>query len=158
MIEVWELSQFTLKQQFWQIVICLFSYHIKISIFFCGLKTHLGQSSHQVLRKGEKYNVVNLSSLVKCGDSSYSSCPYQAKLKTGHFFKSCCLVSQSCPALWQPHGLQPVRLPCPWDFPRKNTGVGCHFLLQGIFPTQGSNLVSCIAGEFFTAEPPGKPL
>ena len=31
------------------------------------------------------------------------------------------------------------RLPCPWDSPGKNTGVGCHFLLQGIFPTQGSN-------------------
>ena len=27
----------------------------------------------------------------------------------------------------------------PWDFPGKNTGVGCHFLLQGIFPTQGLN-------------------
>ena len=27
-----------------------------------------------------------------------------------------------------------------WDFPGKNTGVGCHALLQGIFPTQGSNL------------------
>ena len=30
----------------------------------------------------------------------------------------------------QPHGLQPTRLLCPWDFPGKNTGVGCHFLLQ----------------------------
>ena len=29
---------------------------------------------------------------------------------------------------------------CPWDFPGKNSGVGCHFLLQGIFPTQVSNL------------------
>ena len=29
---------------------------------------------------------------------------------------------------------------CPWDFPGKNTGVGCHFLLQEIFPTQGLNL------------------
>ena len=28
---------------------------------------------------------------------------------------------------------------CPWDFPGKSTGVGCHFLLQGIFPTQGLN-------------------
>ena len=27
----------------------------------------------------------------------------------------------------------------PWDFPGKNTGVGCHFLLQGIFPTQELN-------------------
>ena len=40
----------------------------------------------------------------------------------------------------QHHGLQPARLLCPWDFSGKNTGVGCHFLLQGIFPTQGSNL------------------
>ena len=42
----------------------------------------------------------------------------------------------------------------PWDFPCKNTEVGCHFLLRGIFPTQGSN--SCLlylpvlAGGFFT--------
>ena len=38
------------------------------------------------------------------------------------------------------HGLQPARLLCPWDFPGKKTGVGCHFLLQGFFLTQGSNL------------------
>ena len=30
----------------------------------------------------------------------------------------------------QPHGQQPTRLPRPWDSPGKNTGVGCHFLLQ----------------------------
>ena len=42
-------------------------------------------------------------------------------------------------SLW-PHGLQPTRLLCPWNSPSRNTGVGCHFLLQGIFPTQGSNL------------------
>ena len=29
--------------------------------------------------------------------------------------------------------------PHPWDFPGKNTGVGCHALLQGIFPVQGAN-------------------
>ena len=39
----------------------------------------------------------------------------------------------------QPHGLKPTRLLHPWDSPGKNTGVGYHFLLQGIFPTQGSN-------------------
>ena len=32
-----------------------------------------------------------------------------------------------------------ARLLCPWDSLGKNTGVGCHFLLQGILPTQGSN-------------------
>ena len=31
------------------------------------------------------------------------------------------------------------KLLCPWDSPGKNTGVGCHFLLQGIFLTQGSD-------------------
>ena len=41
--------------------------------------------------------------------------------------------------LLRPHGLQPTRLLCPWDFPGKDTGVGCHFLLQGIFPTQELN-------------------
>jgi len=35
-----------------------------------------------------------------------------------------------------------TRLLCPWDFPDKNTGVGCYALLQGIFTTQGSNQVS----------------
>ena len=30
----------------------------------------------------------------------------------------------------RPHRRQPTRLPCPWDSPDKNTGVGCHFLLQ----------------------------
>ena len=41
-------------------------------------------------------------------------------------------------SLW-PHRLKPTRLLCPWNSPGKNTGVGCHSLLQGIFPTQGSN-------------------
>ena len=44
-----------------------------------------------------------------------------------------CLVMSDC---LQPHGLQPTRLFCPWDFPDKNIGAGCHFFL----PTQGSNL------------------
>ena len=37
-------------------------------------------------------------------------------------------------------GLQPARLLFSWDSPGKNTGVGCHFFLQGIFLTQGLNL------------------
>ena len=37
------------------------------------------------------------------------------------------------------HGLWPARLLCPWNSPGKNTRVGCHFLLQGIFLTQGWN-------------------
>ena len=37
------------------------------------------------------------------------------------------------------HGLNIARLLCPWNFSNKNTGVGCHFLLQGVFLTQGLN-------------------
>ena len=50
-------------------------------------------------------------------------------------FCCCSVVSDSL----QPHGYS-ARLLCPWGSPGKNTGVGCHFLLQGIFPTQVSNL------------------
>ena len=45
-------------------------------------------------------------------------------------------VAQSCPTLCDP---MDTRLLHPWDFLGKSTGVGCHFFLQGIFPTQGSN-------------------
>ena len=56
------------------------------------------------------------------------------------FTKRLCIVlSHSVSDSLQPHGLQPTRLFCPWGFPGKNTGVGFHALLQGIFPTQGSN-------------------
>ena len=48
-------------------------------------------------------------------------------------------LSLSRVQLLHTHGLQPARLLCPWDSPGKNIGVGCHFLLQGIFPTQESN-------------------
>ena len=50
------------------------------------------------------------------------------------------------------HGPESSRLLCPWDSPGKNTGLCCHALLQGIFPTQGSNLrlSPALAGGFFT--------
>ena len=50
------------------------------------------------------------------------------------------LVSQSCPTLWDPMNHSPARLPWPRNSPGENTGVSCHSLLQGIFPTRGSNL------------------
>ena len=45
------------------------------------------------------------------------------------------IVVSDCATLWA----EPARRLCPWDSPGKNTGVECHFLLQGIFPTQGLN-------------------
>ena len=46
------------------------------------------------------------------------------------------------------------RLLCPWDFPSKNTGVGCHFLLLGIFLTQGLNLGLLYCRRILFIEPP----
>ena len=48
-------------------------------------------------------------------------------------------VARSCPTL-QAHGLWFTRLFCPWDSSGKNTGEGCHSLLQRIFPIQVSSL------------------
>ena len=65
-----------------------------------------------------------------------------------------CVYARLYLTVLQPHRLQPTRLLCPWDFLGKNTGVGCHFLLQWIFATQGSNRQSlaapALAGGFFT--------
>ena len=70
-----------------------------------------------------------------------------------------CQIAFSHTWLFQPYGLEPARLLCPWDSPGKNTGVGCH-ALQGIFPTQGSiPYLLCLlhwqAGSLPLA-PPGK--
>ena len=47
--------------------------------------------------------------------------------------------SAGCSVIFRPHGPQPTRPLCPWDSPGKNTGVGSHVLLQGIFPTRALN-------------------
>ena len=56
----------------------------------------------------------------------------------------CCVCRVNCSvvsdSLW-PRGLGPSRLPHPWDSSGKNTGVGCHALLQGMVPTQESNQI-----------------
>ena len=59
-------------------------------------------------------------------------------------------------------GLWPTRLLCPWNFPVKNTEVGCRFLHKGIFPTQELNPhLSCLLRwwvDSLPLVPPGKPL
>ena len=50
-----------------------------------------------------------------------------------------CLVAQSCLNLCNPMDCSPLVSSVHWDSLGKNTRVGCHALLQGIFPTQGSN-------------------
>ena len=70
---------------------------------------------------------------------------------------SCSVVSNS----WRPHGLKPTRLLHPWDYPSKNTGEGCHFLLQWNLPNPGIEPTSPTApgleGGFLITELPWKP-
>ena len=76
-----------------------------------------------------------------CLSPSPGVCPRWSKLVS---------VSRSVvPDSLRPHGLQSTRLFCPWDFPGKDTGVGCHFLLQGIFQPRNRTQVSCTTGRFF---------
>ena len=69
-----------------------------------------------------------------------------------------CLLSHSVvPDSLRPHGTVAHQFLCPWDSPGKNTGVGCHFLLQGDLPNSGMEAESpaspALAGGFFTTDP-----
>ena len=72
-----------------------------------------------------------------------------------------CSDTQSCLTLCDPWKCSPPGSSVHGSFPEKNTGMGCHTFLQGIFPTQGSNLcllrLLALAGGVLTTEPPGKP-
>ena len=67
-------------------------------------------------------------------------------------------VASTVSASLQTRGLQPARFLCPWASPGENTGVGCHALLQGIFPTHGSNPGPlAVQADSLSSELPGKP-
>ena len=67
-------------------------------------------------------------------------------------------VAYSCSTLWTPQGLQPDRLFCPRNSPGKNTEVGSHSLLQGIFLTSGIKPGSpTLQADSLPSEPPEKP-
>ena len=74
------------------------------------------------------------------------------------FFNACLHAKslQSCPTLW-PHRRQPTRLSCPWDSPGKNTGVGCHFLLQCMKAKSESEVAQSCAtlSDPMDCSPPG---
>ena len=80
-------------------------------------------------------------------------CPSGTKASSWRTLPKCAKSLQSCPTL-RFHRLLPIRLLCPWDSQGKNTGMDCHFLLQGIFQTQGLNLspfhLLALAGGSFT--------
>ena len=70
-----------------------------------------------------------------------------------------CNCSLSCPTLCDPTDCSPPRILFSWNFPGKNTGVSCHFFLQEIFLTQGSNPYFLYWQDSLpTPVPPGKPI
>ena len=102
----------------------------------------------------------DINCLILCFSSSYW---WLLALDTGTLVGclwTACVLSCFSPVL--PRGLYPARLLCPRDSPGENTGVGCHALLQGIFPTWGSN--PCLLSLLHWKEgslplvPPRKPL
>ena len=114
-----------------------FNDHVDI-ISICG--TIHGQNFQQYKRRLNKG-----PGLLKVSprDPCYCSSLCQLLCWSSHFQRCVVvvfLVAKSCPTLLRPHGLQPTRLLLSMGSPDKNTGVVCHFLLQGIFPSQGSNL------------------
>ena len=69
----------------------------------------------------------------------------------------CCLVTKSCLTLLWPQGLQPTRLLCPWDFPGKNIGMDCHFLLQGIFWSRNWTVSPALQADSLLLSHQGSP-
>ena len=70
-----------------------------------------------------------------------------------------CLVTQSCPTLCDPIDSSPPGSSVHGDSPGKNTGMGCHFLLQGIFPTQGLNPgLPCCRQILYQQSHQGRPI
>ena len=116
----WTLSQLRLQLSVRAELQCL-------SIYACKLANgHLASSLSWYLVKCSKEQQTCTDSLSFFSISSARIMGSIAKVS------KCCLVMSNSLG---PHGLFPTRLLCPWNSPDKNTGVGCHSLLQEIFPT-----------------------
>ena len=96
--------------------------------------TFLSRRNKQA-KKGKQWKWAEQWQSVRCLQS-YQSAQSRDQGKTAFLRLYVRYIAQSCPTLCDP-------MDCnigPWNSPGENTGVGCHSLLQGIFPTWGSNL------------------
>ena len=106
-------------------------------------KAHLTSVSRM---SGSRWVIRPLGYLLHCQAGSSPLVPPE-KLKV--------LVAQSC-LLFATHGLKHTSLLCPWNSPNKNTGVGSHSLLPGIFPGIRTRSPA-LQADSLLSEPPGKP-
>ena len=133
------------------------------SLWLHGLYSTPGFSIHRILQA----RILEWIAIPFSRGSSWPVDQTQLSCIAGRFFtvwvareaskdiKCACSIShvQLCNPM-----VEPTRLLCPWNFLGKNTGVGCHFLLQGNFPIQGSNtgLLHC-RQILYHLKPPRKP-
>ena len=125
-----------------------FTVWLRISFFFFSFnETYTGNDSISIKLYKNFENIVLLPWHLRIM-KSFSALPY-----------CCFLVAKSYLTLQNPIDYSPPHSSIHGIFPGKNTEVGCHFLLQGISPTQRSNLsvFAASAGGCFTSEPVGKP-
>ena len=121
--------------------------------------TNLENGKADLLEKGNRTDGQNSFIIVWVVFSSLEniySCPMFTHVFSKHHFQLVLIISYvKC---WSLSCVQPFVTPwtarflCPWNSPGKNTGVGIHSSIQGIFLIQASNMVSCTAGRLFTVQ------
>ena len=120
----------------------------------------INTEKHSVYKRQKKDNVLCESVRVRVGLHKYYSILQQidSYKATYPYMVTEWPWNKSYPTLLWPPWTVACQTPLSLQFPRQNTGVGCHFLLQEIFLHQGSNTSPAFTGKFFTTEPPSKPM
>ena len=97
----------------------------------------------------------NILNFIECGGGFVCLCAF---CSCKQIVKCVCCISGQLIRLVSQSNCLPTRVLCPWNSPDQNTGVGCHFLLWGIFLTQGSNPDPLLCRYILLeSQPPGKP-
>ena len=110
-VEAWSLNHWTAR---------------KVPIGYFTLYIHCTAQQHESLRQ---FSTIKIGLNVYLVNFTLKS--HTEEMMTNSWLAAAAAAKslQSCPTV-RPHRQQPTRLPHPWDSPGKNTGVGCHFLLQ----------------------------
>ena len=146
-LSLWVLFCFVSK------FICIISFQIShirdaiwyfsFSVWLTSLNMKLSRSIHvatdgiiSFFLMAEQYYIVYIDHIFFIHSSVSEHLGYFFYLQIWAFPKLACSVVFE---FGKCHGQRSLAVYSPWDFPGENTGVGCHFLLQGIFLVQGSN-------------------
>ena len=121
----------------------IFQYHHNITLLVHHFRIYKALSFKLQSHKASKEKI--FVCILQVGKFSPQSYKWGQRVRTKAWILQemwCVHVCLSRPVVSNSLGsfMQPTRLLCPWDFPVKSPGVGCHFLLQGTFLTQGLKL------------------